>query len=178
MPKESFEIAVKKCEQLLGEFKTPIVQKEIQKLTPSTPEETAKKELLTRRGNALSEFKGKLKEDICTNGYPLPIVKRGGQRLEGGVYWANIGDITVSTASGPSAVVWTEISPASLLEMSSYFLKKETNSNLASQKTWLAGVAALTFGFKTEGKALVDEAVKLKPSYRDQIPIVIGPDSK
>lgn len=172
----AFDKSIELCDRYLLDCRRKEAAKELQKLTPTTPEEEAKMSTRVKRMGAQGQFKKMLDEDVNKGGYPMPMSSRDGKHFNGGTKKAAPEGFSVSSPAGEITLRMGEIAPETILAMHEYFVKKETNPEEIAHRNWLAGVTAVTLGLKTEGKALMEKAGKDKPVLysKDKLLEIIG----
>lgn len=172
---QAFQKGVEACNLYLKNYKLPNASKEIDLLVPSTPEEERQKTLLATRLAGIGGFRKIMESDINGSPCPLPVELRNGKRYSGGIRKAGAEGFSLSSSSGEIVLPTSDLSPETLLAISDYYLKKETNAELRARRTWLAGVAALCMGLDAQGKALLEEAARQKGSYKNRNQDVLAP---
>jgi|GEM_PF-1374874 len=143
-------------------------------LTPTTPSEGLQKALLEKKIAAMADFKKKLEEEIPKIGYPFPVDTKEAKRVPGGITQLFPAGVIVNSPEGEVKLRLNQLMPETLLEMSAYYAMKETDPDQLAQRNWNAGVAAFCMNLKTEGKALMEKAVKQKPALKKEMESILG----
>ncbi len=134
---------------------------------PDLKEERA---VLLKKSEWLTSFKNQLIRDVNTTGYPAVLQKKNGFRLEGGVRRASAKQVEMTTPYGSVPVLWSDLTPSTLLAMGNYFATKAAASpEQAAERTWLCGVFAFESGMLEVGRTLVVQASQTRTEYQEQL---------
>jgi hypothetical protein len=126
-------------------------------------------ELLTKKVSWLANFKSQLMEDLNKKGYAQPIAKKSGDKVLGGVSGADDQQLTLKAVRSP--LPWSDLSLDSAYEMGLSFIDKDMPPEIAGFRKWHLGVFAFYAGKKKEALDLLQEAAKLRPVFKDELPL-------
>ena len=133
------------------------------------------RDLLAKRVEWLIEFKRRLIEDINAAGCVAPLVKKNGQKLLGTASRADDLQLELRVQFGTlPAVRWSDISPASVLQMARIFMRPTLTQSALADREWQASVFCLFTQLSSEGQALMDDAVLRKPEYQNDRALFFG----
>ena len=133
------------------------------------------RDLLAKRVEWLIEFKKRLIEDINVSGCAAPLVKKNGQKLLGTASRADDQQLELRVQLGVlPAVKWSDISPASILQMARVFMRPTLPQSALADREWQASVFCLFTQLPSEGQALMDDAVARKPEYQNDRALFFG----
>ena len=134
----------------------------------------AERDLLAKRIDWLVQFKRQLIEDLNTGGCTLPLQRKSGQQIVGGVARATDVQLEVRVQFGSLPIAWSEISPHSVLQMSRFYMKPTLPPAVLADREWQAGVFCLFTQLFNEGQALMDEAATQKAEYQTHRALFFG----
>ncbi len=133
------------------------------------------RDIVVRRVDWLVEFKKRLIEDINAAGCAVPLQRKNGQKLIGTVSRADEQQIDLRLQFGVlPAVKWSDISPASILQMARTYMRPTLSQAALADREWQAGVFCLFMQLFNEGQALMDDAVNRKPEYQNERVLFFG----
>lgn len=137
--------------------------------------ETARRELalMIKKAEWMSRFKAVLINDINNSGYPKSITRRTGQAIPGNPVRANEQGLEVRSTYGSLPVLWSDLSADTILQLSRHFIRPTLPAEIAADRRWYSGVFACLSGKEREGRELLAEAAQGKPSYLDEIPLLV-----
>jgi hypothetical protein len=134
----------------------------------------AERDLLARRIEWLVNFKKHLVEDLNAGGYTMPLTRKNGQQVIGGVRRATEQQVEIRVQFGSLPIAWTDLSPQSILQMARSYMRPTLPPSAIADRKWEAGVFCLFAQLVTEGHVLLDEASLQKEDYRAQRTRVFG----
>ncbi|MFN2509619.1 MAG: hypothetical protein ABR589_12710, partial [Chthoniobacterales bacterium] len=119
----------------------------------------------------LTNWKATLISDLNTGRFQTPVTDLPNVQYEG-VAGASETAITLRIPGGRGAapVKWTQLTPKTLLAMSSAFFNAPPPDT--ADRQWLAAVFAAASGQDEAAHALADSAAKAKPEYREHLPLL------
>jgi eukaryotic-like serine/threonine-protein kinase len=138
------------------------------KATPLKLEKSvAERDLLAKRVEWLVQFKDQLLRDlISAGGYAGPLTRKNGLALPGGVVNATESHVNIRIGAGSAAVLWQELSPASVLAMAKAFIKPNLAPDVLATRQWQAGVFCIFTELYAESQVLMEEAATINEEYR------------
>ena len=134
----------------------------------------SERDLLAKRIDWLVQFKRQLIEDLNTGGCTLPLLRKSGQQIAGGVAHATDLQLEIRVQFGSLPIAWSEISPQSVLQMSRFYMKPALPPAVLADRQWQAGVFCLFTQLFNEGQALMDEAAAQKAEYQTHRALFFG----
>jgi hypothetical protein len=161
--------AKEKRAELLGKFQFAEARSAMTDANLKTEKARDEQELLTKKASWLANFKSQLIEDLNKKGYAPPIARKSGEKVLGGVSGADDQQLTLKAVRIP--LPWTELSLESAYEMGLSFIQPDMPPEIAGFRKWHLGVFAFYAGKKKEALDLMQEAVKLRPVFKDELPI-------
>ena len=138
----------------------------IQALDVKLESSISERDLLAKRIDWLVQFKRQLLADLNTGGCTLPLQRKNGQQIFGGVVQATDQQLQVRVQFGSLPVKWSEISPQSVLKMAGFYMRPTLPPSVLSDRQWQAGVFCLFTQMFAEGQALMDQAATQKAEYQ------------
>ncbi len=133
------------------------------------------RDLLSHRVEWLMLFKDRLISDLNTIGYNSVIQRKNGQQLTGGISRANDVQIEIKLAFGTVPILWTDLTPQSILAIAHSFIRLGTPAKIIADRQWEAGVFCIFTHLYTESRLLMDEAINGNEEYRLQRAIYFPP---
>lgn len=159
-----------KTELLFTQFRFADARGALMMLQPRSEKGQQRKALLVKRADWLAKFKLSLIQDLIAHRFPAPIGKRSGEKLDGVVENASDSGLAMKLQFGTAAVPWSDIALESVYTMARSFLRLDPLPDRAADRRWHLGIFALMAGKHEEGKAWLQQAAQLKPTYQPQIP--------
>jgi hypothetical protein len=126
-------------------------------------------ELLAKKASWLANFKSQLIEDLNKKGSTVPIARKSGEKMPGGVAQADDQQVTLRSARVP--LPWTDLSLDSVYEMGSSFIQPDMAPEITAFRKWHLGVFAFYAGKKKEALELLREAARLRPVFKGELPL-------
>ena len=155
--------------ELLAKFQFAEAHSVMQDANVKIEKSRDEQELLAKKAQWLANFKSQLVEDLTKSGYTQSIVLKNGNQVAGGV--AKADDQKLILRTGGTAVPWADLSLDSAYEMAKSFIQPDMPPTIAGFRKWHLGVFAFYAGRKQEALDLLHEAAKLRPVFKDELPI-------
>ncbi|MEP6671683.1 MAG: hypothetical protein ABJF10_21155 [Chthoniobacter sp.] len=166
---KAFGDAKEKRNDLLEKFQFTEARTAI--MDPALKTEQARDEqtLLAKKTQWLANYKSQLVEDLAKKGYAAPFTKKSGDKVLGGVAQADDQQLTLKAVRIP--LPWADVSLDAAYEMGTSFIQPDMPPDIAAFRKWHLGVFAFYAGKKKEGLDLLREAAKLRPVFKDELPL-------
>ncbi|MEI9898063.1 MAG: hypothetical protein WDN28_30450 [Chthoniobacter sp.] len=166
---KAFDAAKAKRNDLLGKFQFTEARSAIMDPALKTEKARDEQDLLAKKTQWLANYKSQLVEDLAKKGYAQPIARKSGEKVLGGVAQANDEQLTLKAVRIP--LPWADLSLDSAYEMGLSFIQPDMPPEIAGFRKWHLGVFAFYAGKKKEGLDLLHEAAKLRPIFKDELPL-------
>ncbi len=154
------------------DFPAALAAVQAAKISGNSAVETERATML-KKATWLDQFKKTLVRDINYSGYPLPVFKKNGVTVAGGVKVASPSEMEMATPYGYIPIAWTELPPETILQMGEYFAQHQSSPDLIADRNWLNGVFAFEFGMARVGRTLLVEAAQTQEKYTDDVALFI-----
>jgi hypothetical protein len=138
----------------------------IRTLDVKVPKSIEERDLLAKRIGWLVEFKQQLIKDLNTGGCTLPLQRKNGQKILGGVAQAADDKLQIRVQFGSLPIAWSDLSPQSILQMAGFYMQPTLPPAALADRQWRAGVFCLFTQMFTEGQALMDAAAPASDEYK------------
>jgi hypothetical protein len=155
--------------ELLEKFQFAEARSAIMDANVKTEKSRDEQELLAKKTQWLANFKSQLIEDLNKSGYTQPIVRKSADQVSGGV--AKADDQQLIMRAGGAALPWANVSLDSAYDMAKSFIQPDMPPEIAGFRKWHLGVFAFYAGRKQEALDLLHEAAKLRPVFKDELPL-------
>jgi serine/threonine protein kinase len=132
-------------------------------------------EATEKRAQWLTDWKNNLIDDINRAHFSGPISDSGGAKYTG-IAGATDQSLSLKLPYGIARVTWRELSPETLLTISTSFVKP--NAPDAPDRQWRCAAFASEFGQTEVARQLAEAAAKVKSQYHEQIPQLFPPPSQ
>ena len=126
----------------------------------------AERDLLAKRIDWLVQFKRQLIQDLNGGGCVLPLQRKNGQQIIGGVARATDDQLEIRVQFGSLPVKLSDVSPKSVLQMAGFYMKQTLPPAALADRQWRAGVFCLFTKLFTEGQALMDAGAVQNQEYQ------------
>ena len=126
-------------------------------------------QLLGKKAQWLANFKSQLIEDLNKSGYSQAITSKAAKQLPGGV--AKADDQQLILRAGGGALPWVDLSLDSAYDMAKSFINPDMPPEISGFRKWHLGVFAFYAGRTQEGLDLLHAAAKLRPVFKDELPL-------
>ena len=139
------------------------------------PRHLTQKELETaaqRKTQWLATWKKRLIDDLNHKQFSGAITDTSGAEYTG-ITSADNQTIALKLPYGIARVLWSKLSPKTLLTISTSFIKQ--NAPDAADRQWLCAVYANATGQADVARQLAEAAAQSKPEYGEQIDLLFGP---
>ncbi|MEQ1852526.1 MAG: serine/threonine-protein kinase [Chthoniobacteraceae bacterium] len=130
------------------------------------PRSIEERNLLAKRIEWLVQFKRQLISDLNTGGCTLPLQRKTGQQILGGVVRAAEDKLEIRVQFGSLPIAWSDLSPLSVLQMAGFYMQPTLPPAVLADRQWRAGVFCLFTQLFTEGQALMDAASAQNEEYK------------
>jgi hypothetical protein len=132
-------------------------------------------EATEKRAQWLTDWKNNLIDDINRAHFSGPISDSGGAKYTG-IAGATDQSLSLKLPYGIARVTWRELSPETLLTISTSFVKP--NAPDAPDRQWRCAAFASEFGQTEVARQLAEAAAKVKSQYHEQISQLFPPPSQ
>lgn len=133
--------------------------------------EQAAQQLAQKKPQWLGDWKKKLIDDLNRTHYGGNIPGRNGVQYTG-ILGATPNTLTMLIPYGKAEVPWSNLAPASLLAISTSFIKP--NAPDAADRQWLCAVYASETNQADAAKKLAEDAGKSKPEYQQRAALLFS----
>jgi serine/threonine protein kinase len=134
----------------------------------------AERDLLARRLEWLVNFKKRLVDDLNVGSYTMPIVRKNGQQLVGGIKRATEQQLEIRLQFGSLPISWADLSPQTVLQLARAYMRPTLPPATLAERKWEAGVFCLFAQLFSEGQTLMDDASAQKEEYRTHRTLFFG----
>ena len=134
----------------------------------------SERDLLAKRVDWLVQFKAQLIRDLNTVGCTLPLQRKTGQQILGGVAKAGEQQLDVRVQFGSLPLQWKELSPKSILQMARFYMRPGLPAADLAERKWRAGVFCLFTQLFNEGQLLLEEAAAENTAYQNDRALFFG----
>jgi len=124
------------------------------------------KETAEKKAQWLVDWKNDLMKDLNSTHFSGALADRSGAQYTG-IAGATDKSLSLKLRYGIARVTWAELSPQTLLNVSTSFIQPTAPD--AADRQWRCAVFAGETGQADAARQLADAAAKTKPQYRDQI---------
>ncbi len=166
----ALKAAKEKIDTLCAQFKFAEAKAAISAASITGLETMREKDVLEKRMKWLAQFKALLIGELPTAGYPGPLATKTGQ-ISGTVIRANESQLDVKTPYGAVPVKWTDLTPDCIFLLGRATLRSTLQPEALADREWALGVYCIYVGKTREGRALLQDAAKNNPSYREELSI-------
>jgi hypothetical protein len=125
-----------------------------------------------KKAQWLTDWKTRLMEDLNRTHFAGAVSDTTGTPYTG-IDGATAQALAMKVPYGSVQVPWIKLAPKTLLGLSSYFIKP-TAADVADRQ-WLSAAFAAETGQTDAARTLAEAAAKVKPEYRNQIPVLLPP---
>lgn len=165
---KAFGDAKTKRNELMDKFQFAEARTVMNDANLKTEKARDEQQLLVKKTSWLANYKSQLIEDLAKKGYAQPVAKKSGEKVAGGIATADDQQITLKTRA---TMPWTDLSLDSAYEMGLSFIQPDMPPDIMGFRKWHLGVFAFYAGKKKEALDLLEEAAKLRPVFKDELPL-------
>ncbi|MEZ0257128.1 MAG: hypothetical protein ACAI37_17725 [Chthoniobacter sp.] len=165
---KAFSDAKTKRNELMEKFQFAEARTVMNDANLKTEKARDEQQLLVQKTSWLANYKSQLIEDLAKKGYAQPIKKKSGDAVAGGIATADEQQITLKSRT---TMPWSDISLDSAYEIGLSFIQPDMPPEIMGFRKWHLGVFAFYAGKKKEALDLMEEAAKLRPVFKDALPI-------
>lgn len=169
---KAFTDAKTKRNELMEKFQFAEARTVMNDANLKTEKARDEQQLLVKKSSWLANYKSQLVEDLGKKGYAQPIKKKSGDAVAGGIATADDQQITLKTRA---TMPWSDMSLDSAYEMGLSFIQPDMPPEIMGFRKWHLGVFAYYAGKKKEALDLLQEAAKLRPVFKDELPLFQNP---
>lgn len=166
---KAFGDAKAKRAEFMEKFQFAEAKSAIADANLKTEKSREEQELMTKKTSWLANFKSQLVEDLAKKGYAQPITRKSGEQVLGGVASADDQQLTLKAVRIP--LPWGDVSLESDYAMAVSFITPDMPPEITAFRKWHLGVFAYYIGKKKEALDYLQEAAKLRPVFKDEVPL-------
>lgn len=157
-----------KRKELMDKFQFAEARTVMNDANLKTEQARDEQQLLVKKTSWLANFKSQLVEDLAKKGYAEPFKKKAGEAVAAGIATADEQQITLKSRA---TMPWSDLSLDSAYEMGKSFILPDMPPEITGFRKWHLGVFAFYAGKKKEALELLQEAAKLRPVFKDELPL-------
>ncbi|MBA3543025.1 MAG: serine/threonine protein kinase [Chthoniobacterales bacterium] len=163
-----WQAAVAAERQAIAAYRFEKAREIIETAKLSAPSLLAEREEELQRARWLADWKTKLISDINGTGFGGVVTDIHNVRYDGPIRRATPDKIELKTRYGSVMTSWLNLSPQTLLTMSTAFIRPQVED--LAERQWLSAVFALQTGQTEKANELARAAAEAKPEFRALLP--------